>query len=137
MTNKTFIDFLPSNFRHEKSFFIQQKLTEFENLSRLSDLDIKNIQRNSPLCTLNNLNKIRAIAIFKREIGISPAESYLLLHCGVASIRSLSRLKPYELEHKIGRLERRLGVKTQTKITLAILKDWVFRAQRICKSIGD
>ena len=137
MESKTFLDFLPTNFRHEKSFFIQNNLTDFEKLSNLSDLDINEIQRNSSMCTLNNLKKIRAIAIFKREIGISPAESYLLLHCGVASIRSLSRLKPYELEHKIGRLERRLGVKTQTKITLAILKDWVFRAQRICKSIGD
>jgi len=59
---------LPNNFRHEKSFFIQNNLADFEKLSNLSDLDINEIQRKSSLCTLNNLKKIRAIAIFKKEI---------------------------------------------------------------------
>ena len=68
MAIKTFLDFLPVNFRHEKSFLIQQKLLDFERLSNLTDLDINKIQKNCSLCTLNNLNKIRAIAIFKKEI---------------------------------------------------------------------
>jgi hypothetical protein len=135
MERKTFLDFLPTNFRHEKSFFIQNKLTEFEKLSHLSDLDINEIQRKSPLCTLNNLKKIRAIAIFKKEIGISPPEAYLLLHCGIGSIKSLSLSTPYELERKIGRLERSLRVKTKTDITLTILKKWIKRADQIYKSI--
>jgi len=135
MERKTFLDFLPTNFRHEKSFFIQNKLTEFEKLSHLSDLDINEIQRKSPLCTLNNLKKIRAIAIFKKEIGISPPEAYLLLHCGIGSIKSLSLSTPYELERKIGRLERSLRVKTKTDITLTILKKWIKRANQIHKSI--
>jgi len=80
MESKTFLDFLPNNFRHEKSFFIQNNLTDFEKLSNLSDLDINEIQRKSPLCTLNNLKKIKAIAIFKKEIGISPPQAYQLLH---------------------------------------------------------
>jgi len=101
--SKPFLDFLPANFRHEKSFFIQNNLTDFEKLSNLSDLDINEIQRKSSLCTLNNLKKISAIAIFKKEIGISPPQAYLLLHCGISSIKSLSLSTPYELEHKIGR----------------------------------
>ena len=68
MGSKTFLDFLPTNFRHEKSFFTQNNLTDFEKLSNLSDLDINEIQRKSSLCTLNNLKKIRAIAIFKKLI---------------------------------------------------------------------
>ena len=68
MESKTFLDFLPNNFRHEKSFFIQNNLTDFEKLSNLSDLDINEIQRKSSLCTLNNLKKIRAIAIFKKKL---------------------------------------------------------------------
>ena len=132
---RTFLDFLPTNFRHEKSFFIQNKLTDFEKLSNLSNLDINEIQRKSPLCTLNNLKKIRAIAIFKKEIGISPPEAYLLLHCGIGSIKSLSISTPYELERKIGRLERSLRVKTKTEITLIILKNWIIKAKQIYKSI--
>ena len=135
MESKTFLDFLPSNFRHEKSFFIQNNITHFEKLSNLSDLDINEIQRNSPLCTLNNLKKIRAIAIFKKEIEISPPEAYLLLHCGIGSIKSLSLTTPYELERKIGRVERSLRVKTETQITFAVLKKWVKRANEIYKSI--
>ena len=122
---------MPTNFRHEKSFFIQNKLPDFEKLSNLSDLEINEIQRKSPLCTLNNLKKIRAIAIFKKEIGISPPEAYLVLHCGIGSIKSLSLSTPYELERKIGRLERSLRVKTKTNINFTILKKWIKRANQI------
>ena len=135
MESRTFLDFLPTNFRHEKAFFIQNNLTNFDKLSNLSDLDINEVQQKSPLCTLNNLKKIRAIAIFKKEIEISPPEAYLLLHCGIGSIKSLSLTTPYELERKIGRLERRLRVKTETQITFAVLKEWVKRANQIYKSI--
>ena len=135
MQNKTFLDFLPSNFRHEKSFFIQNNLTDCETLSNLSDLDMNEIQRNSPLCTLNNLRKIKTIAIFKKEIEISPPQGYLLLHCGISSIKSLSVSSPYELERKIGRLERSLRVKTETDITFILLKKWIRIANQIYKSI--
>tara|TARA_A100001035_G_scaffold204604_1_gene164739 strand:+ start:517 stop:915 length:399 start_codon:yes stop_codon:yes gene_type:complete len=132
MKKKPFLDFLPTNFRHEKSFFIQNNLIDIEKLSNLSELDINEIQRKSPLCTFNNLKKIRAIAIFKKEIAIPPAEAYLLLHCGVGSIKSLSLFTPYELECKIGRLERNLRVKTETKITFSLLKEWIQRAKQVC-----
>jgi len=135
MESKTFLDFLPTNFRNEKSFFIQNNLTDFEKLSNLSDLDINEIQRKSSLCSLNNLKKIRAIAIFKKEIAISPSEAYLLLHCGIGSVKSLARLTPYELEQKIGRLERSLRVKTETDITFALLKKWINKAKLSYKSI--
>ena len=135
MEKKTFLDFLPNNFRHEKSFFIENNLIDCKDLSNLSELDINAIQRKSSLCTLNNLKKIRAIAIFKKEIGISPAEAYLLLHCGIGSVKSLSLSSPYELERKIGRLERSLRVKTETVITFSLLKKWIKKANQINKSI--
>ena len=134
MESKNFLDFLPTNFRHEKSFFIQNNLTDFKKLSNLSDLDINEIQRKSPLCTLNNLKKIRAIAIFQKEIEISPPKANLLLHCGIGSIKSLSLCTPYELERKIGRLERSLRVKTQADITFALLKKWIKKAKQIYNS---
>ena len=135
MENKKFLDFLPMNFRHEKSFFIQHNLTNFEKLSNLSDSDLNEIQRKSQLCTMNNLKKIRAIAIFKKEISISPPEAYLLLHCGIGSIKSLSLSTPHELESKIGRLERMLRVKTEREITFSLLAKWIKRAKQSCKSI--
>ena len=137
MERKTFLDFLPTNFRHEKSFFIQSNLTDFEKISNLSDRDINTIQKKSSLCTLNNLKKIRAIAIFKKEIEISPPEAYLLLHCGIGSIKSLSLTTPYELERKIGRLERTLRVKANTDKTFTLFKEWIEKASQIDKSIGN
>ncbi len=131
MKIKKFLDFLPTNFRHEKSFFVQNNLTDFEKLSKLSDQDINEIQRKSSLCTLNNLKKIRAIAVFKYKIGIHPPQAYLLLHCGISSIKSLSKSTPYELERKIGRLERNLRVKTETDTTLTLLKEWIKKASQI------
>ena len=135
MGSKTFLDFLPINFRHEKSFFVENNLDNFEKLSNLSDSDINEIQRKSSLCSLNNLKKIRAIAIFKKEISISPPEAYLLLHCGIGTIKSLSISTPDELERKIKRLERILGVKTEQDITFALLKKWIKKANQIYKSI--
>ena len=133
MKYKTFLDFLPDNFRHEKSF-LKNNQVSFETLSNLSDLDINEIQRKSPLCTLNNLKKIRAIAIFKKEISISPHEAYLLLHCGIGSIKSLSLSTPSELESKIRRLERILRVKSEIDITFDLLKQWIDRAKQSYKS---
>ena len=86
---------------------------------------------------MNNLKKIRAIAIFKKEIGITPPKAYLLLHCGIASIKSLALTTPYELERKIGRLERNLRVKTETRTTFKILKEWIKKASQIDKSIEN
>ena len=89
------------------------------------------------LCTLNNLKKIRAIAIFKKEIGMTPPQAYLLLHCGISSLKSLSLSTPYELERKIGRLERNLRVKNETGTTFALLKQWIKKACQIEKSIKN
>jgi len=133
MKSEAFFDFLPNNFRHEKSFFTKNNQTDLKKLSNLSDYEINEIQRKSPLCTLNNLKKIRAIAIFKREIAISPPEGYLLLHCGIGSIKSLSVCTPYELQSKIGRLERSLRVKTETDITINTLKKWIKSANHSYK----
>ena len=135
MIEEKFLEVLPENFRHEKSFLIKNKLNNFKKLSQLTDSELNNIQNSYSLCSLNNLRKIRAIANFKNELSITPYESYLLLHCGIGSIKSLSILNPYDLKERIGRLERSLKTKPQTNITLSTLKDWIKRANEICKSI--
>tara|TARA_Y200000002_G_C22587655_1_gene623692 strand:- start:320 stop:727 length:408 start_codon:yes stop_codon:yes gene_type:complete len=135
MIKAIFLETLPENFRHEKIFLIKNGLNDSKKLSQLSDSELNIIQKSYSLCTLNNLRKIRAIAIFKNELFISPYESYLLLHCGIGSIKSLSILNPYDLKDRIGRLERSLRANTKTKITLPILKNWIYRANQICESI--
>jgi len=134
MIEEKFLEVLPENFRHEKSFLIKNKLNDPNILSQLNDYELNNIQKSDSLCSLNNLRKIRAIAIFRNQLSITPNESYLLLHCGIGSIKSLSNLNPYELKARIGRLERSLRTKTQTKISFYTLKDWIKRANQICKS---
>ena len=135
MKEEKFLEVLPENFRHEKSFLIKNKLDDFKKLSQLSDSELIIIQKSCSLCTLNNLKKIRSIADFKTKLSINPYESCLLLHCGIGSIKSLSILNPYDLKERIGRLERSLRTNTQTRITLTTLKDWIKRANQICKSI--
>jgi len=57
------------------------------------------------------------------------------LHCGISSIKSLSLSTPYELERKIGRLERNLRVKNETDTTFSLLKEWITKASQIQKSL--
>ena len=64
-------------------------------------------------------------------IGISPPQAYLLLHCGISSLKSLSQSTPYDLERKIGRLERILRVKNETDTTFSLLKKWIKKASQI------
>ncbi len=135
MIEEKFLEVLPENFRHEKYFLIKNKLNDFKKLSQLSDSELNNIQKLYALCSLNNLKKIRAIANFKSNLSITPYESYLLLHCGIGSIKSLSNSNPYDLKERIGRLERSLRTKTQTNITLSTLKELIKKANQICKSI--
>ena len=135
MLEEKFLEVLPDNFRHEKYFLIKNNLNDFKKLSQLSDSELNIIQKSYSLCTLNNLKKIRAIANFKNKLSISPYESYLILHCGIGSIKSLSVLNPYDLKERIGRLERSLRTKTQTNIKLSTLRDWIKRANQISKSI--
>ncbi len=129
MDNKTFLDFLPSNFRHEKLFLTKNNLDDFTKLSNLKDSELNQIIKCSPFCTLNNLKKIRAISIFNTSIKTTPYESYLLLHCGIGSVKTLAKLNPSEVKERIGRLERSLGTKTQTKISLSLLKSWINKAK--------
>ena len=134
MKEEKFLEILPDNFRHEKSYLIKKNLDDSKALSKLKDSELNKIQNDASLCTFNNLRKIRAIAIFKNELSIPPHEGYLLLHCGISSIKSLSILHPHDLKERIGRLERTLRTKTQTNLTLQTLKDYINKANQICES---
>ena len=128
MNNKN-LEILPVNFRHEKDFLKNKNLNTWESIHKLTDLQISQLLQQESLCTESRLRKIRAIAIFIIELKLTPHQGYLLLHAGIGSLKTLSTLNPYSLKQKIGRLERKMGVRTQSYISQKLLKDWIKRSK--------
>jgi len=125
MTKIKDLEVLPVNFRHEKEFLKNKNLNTWESIHKLTDMQISHFLQQKSLCTESRLKKIRAIAIFIIELNLTPHQAYLLLHAGIGSLKTLSTLDPYSLKQKIGRLERKMGVRTQSEINQKLLKDWI------------
>ena len=132
MNNSDF-SILPVNFRHEKEFLINNNFDSWQKIRNLSDSEINKIIKSELLCTASRLIKIRAIAIFIIDLNLLPYEAFLLLHCGVGDIKTLSNLNPESLKKKIGRLERNLNVRTQSNLDLPLMKNWILRAKTFSK----
>ena len=132
MNNSDFT-ILPLNFRHEKEFLINNNFDSWQKIRNLSDSEINKIIKSELLCTASRLIKIRAIAIFIIDLNLLPYEAFLLLHCGVGNIKTLSNLNPESLKKKIGRLERNLNVRTQSNLDLSLMKNWILRAKTISR----
>ena len=132
MNNSDFT-ILPVNFRHEKEFLINNNFDSWQKIRNLSDSEINKIIKSELLCTASRLIKIRAIAIFIIDLNLLPYEAFLLLHCGVGNIKTLSSLNPESLKKKIGRLERNLNVKTQSNLDLSLMKIWILRAKTLTR----
>jgi len=129
MTKNKDLEILPVNFRHEKDFLKNKNLTSWESIHKLTDKQISQFLQQKSLCTESRLRKIRAIALFIIELNLTPHQAYLLLHAGIGSLKTLSTLNPYSLKEKIGRLERKIGVRTQSEINQNLLKDWIKRSK--------
>ena len=125
------LETLPSNFRHEKEFLMRSNFNTWSKLSKLDDADINYIVNTNSLCTESRLKKIRAISIFIFELKITPSQAYLLLHCGIGSIKALSVIDAHVIEKRIGRLERSLNIKNSAPISIIMLKDWIKKAKNI------
>ena len=125
------LEILPINFRHEKEFLKSKNLNTWESIHKLTDMQISHFLQQKSLCTESRLKKIRAIALFIIELNLTPHQAYLLLHAGIGSLKTLSTLNPYSLKQTIGRLERKMGVKTQSEINQKLLKDWIKRSREL------
>ena len=123
------LEILPLNFRHEKEFLKNKNLNTWESIHKLTDIQISQFLQQKSLCTESRFKKIRAIALFIVELNLTPHQAYLLLHSGIGSLKTLSTLNPDSLKQKIGRLERRMGVKTQSDVNQKILKAWIKRSK--------
>ena len=133
MNKKNNLKILPINFRHEKEFLLKTKFNSWSKLSKLKDDDIYWILKRNPLCTESRLKKIRAISIFICELQITPPHAYLLLHCGIGSIKALSVIDAHIIEKRISRLERNLNIKTIDSPSIPVLKVWIRKAKNIIK----
>ena len=122
-------EILPVNFRHEKEFLKNKNLNTWESIHKLTDIQISQFLQQKSLCTESRFKKIRAIALFIIELNLTPHQAYLLLHAGIGSLKTLSTLNPYSLKQTIGRLERIMGVRTQSDINQKLLKDWIKRSK--------
>ena len=123
------LEILPSNFRHEKEFLKSNNLNTWESIHKLNDMNISHLLQKKSLCTESRLKKIRAIALFIIELNLTPHQAYLLLHAGIGSLKTLSTLNPYSLKQKIGRLERKMGVRTKSDLNQKLLKDWIKKSK--------
>ena len=129
MTKIRDLEILPVNFRHEKEFLKNKNINTWESIHKLTDMQINHFLQEKSLCTDSRLKKIRAIALFIIELNLTPHQAYLLLHAGIGSLKTLSTLNPYSLKQKIGRLERKMGVRTKSEINQKLLKDWIKRSK--------
>ena len=129
MTKIYDLEILPTNFRHEKEFLKNNNLNTWASIHELTDMQISNFLKERSLCTESRFKKIRAISLFIIKLNLTPHQAYLLLHAGIGSLKSLSTLNPYSLKQKIGRLERRMGVRTQSEVNQKLLKIWIKKAK--------
>ena len=125
------LEILPVNFRHEKEFLKRNNFNTWESIHKLTDMQIRYFIQQKTLCTESRFKKIRAISLFIIQLKLKPHQAYLLLHAGVGSLKTLSNLNPHSLKQKICRLERRMGVKTQSEINQKLLKDWIKRSKEL------
>ena len=131
MTKIRDLEILPVNFRHEKEFLKNKNINTWESIHKLTDMQINHFLQQKSLCTESRLKKIRAIALFIIELNLTPHQAYLLLHAGIGSLKTLSTLNPYSLKQKIGRLERKMGVRTKSEINQKLLKDWIKKSRNL------
>tara|TARA_B100001287_G_C22431838_1_gene411752 strand:- start:320 stop:661 length:342 start_codon:yes stop_codon:yes gene_type:complete len=110
---------------------MNSEFNTWSKLSKLEDNDINYILNKNPLCTESRLKKIKAISIFIFELKINPSQAYLLLHCGIGSIKALSSIDAHIIEKRIGRLKRSLNIKNDETPSIIILKDWIKKAKNI------
>ena len=129
MTKINDLDILPLNFRHEREFLKDNNFNTWKSIYKLTDIQISHFLQQKSLCTESRFKKLRAIALFIIELNLTPHQAYLLLHSGIGTLKTLSTLNPDSLKQKIGRLERKMGVRTQLNINQTLLKDWIKRSK--------
>lgn len=131
MIKENFLKTLPENYRHEKIFLLESGFNNWYQLSQLTDSHIYRIINKEPMCTESRLKKIRTIASFVFDLDLAPNQAYILLHSGISSLEALSIHEPSDLAKKIGKMHRKLNLKSETNISLKFLSNLILKAKKI------
>ena len=119
---------LTQNFRNEEKELTRLGINTWEGVLKLEESNISKLIKET-LCTTQNLKRLRCIGLLICEMDISQAESALLIHSGISSVKALGRLTPEELIKKTGRLERFLSIRKPPIINLAKANNLITQAK--------
>ena len=117
MQIKENIENLPAHFKIEKKALDLHRITKWCELKDLTNEELNQIARQG-FSSKNNLEKLRAIALFICELKIPMHEASILIHSGISTIDSLARSSPQSILNRTGRLERQLQTKRESIFNL-------------------
>ncbi len=120
---------IPKNFFIEKKLLQEKGIDSWEGINSLNDHEINELVKGT-LGTVRNLKRLRCISIFICELNLEMGHAALLMHSGVASIKSLASLTPQELIKKAGRLERLLQTERNPVVDLQKANLWIKKARQ-------
>ena len=97
-------------------------------IAGLSDRELDQLSRRGGALE-RQLRKLRGQAQLVVELGLEPYQAALLLYAGIASRQGLAAASPQQLLTQLGRLERSLTGMAPARITPALVRAWIQRAQ--------
>ena len=119
---------LSKNFSSEEEQLNHLGYKTWDSIKEIKDDEINKIASTSR-ATVNNLRRLRGIALLVSDIDISKEHAALLLHAGIASCEVLAKLTPSELCKMTGRLERLLRTDREPEVDLETASRWIQNAK--------
>jgi len=124
---------LPSHFSREQAVLIEAGIQSWPAIAALSDRELDQLSRRGGALE-RQLRKLRGQAQLVVELDLEPYQAALLLYAGIASRQGLAAASPQQLLTQLGRLERSLTGMAPARITPALIRTWIKRAQEAGRS---
>ena len=124
---------LPSHFAKEQAVLMEAGVQSWPAIAALSDRDLDQLSRRGGALE-RQLRKLRGQAQLVVELDLEPYQAALLLYAGIANRQGLAAASPQQLLTQLGRLERSLTGMAPARITPALIRNWIKRAQEASRS---
>ena len=124
---------LPSHFAREQAVLIEAGIQSWPAIAALSDRELDQLSRRGGALE-RQLRKLRGQAQLVVELELEPYQAALLLYAGIANRQGLAAASPQQLLTQLGRLERSLTGMAPARITPALIRAWIKRAQEASRS---